>query len=136
MKIVVQRQVQDEISTTGELLIDGAHACYTLEPAKPIPTGTYDLVIDYSQRFKRLMPHVMNVPGYEGIRIHWGNWAKDTEGCTLVGETDGKDFVGKSVDEFNVLFRELQSGLSDGPVTITYLDPIGGNEKSGAEESQ
>lgn len=123
MKLTVQRQLTDSISTTGEMLIDGVHACYTLEPAKPIPAGTYDLTIDLSTRFKRLMPHVLDVPGYSGIRIHWGNWARNTEGCTLVGETDGEDFIGKSVDEFNDLFLTLQEGLADGPVTITYLDP-------------
>lgn len=131
MKIVVQRQIQDAISTTGEMLIDGVHECYTLEPAQPIPAGTYDLTIRQSPRFQRLMPHVESVPGHTGILIHWGNWAKDTEGCTLVGETDGEDFVGHSVDEFNVLFQKFQRGLADGPVTISYLDPRSGNEASG-----
>lgn len=131
MKIIVQRQLQDSISTTGEMLIDGAHACWTLEPAKPIPAGTYDLAIDWSPKFNRLMPHVCDVPGYEGIRIHWGNYVDNTEGCTLVGTTQGEDFVGHSVDEFNVLFRELQAGIKDGAVTITYLDPTSGNEVSG-----
>ena len=131
MKIVVQRQIQDAISTTGEMLIDGTHSCWTLEPATPIPAGTYDLAIDMSTRFKRLMPHVLNVPGYEGIRIHWGNYAENTEGCTLVGRTQGEDFIGHSVDEFNALFQTLQQGVAEGPVTITYLDPTFGNANSG-----
>ena len=40
-----------------------------------IPTGTYKLVIDYSNRFKKRMPHILNVPGYDGIRLHTGNTA-------------------------------------------------------------
>jgi hypothetical protein len=123
MKIIVQRQIQDAISTTGEMLIDGQHACWTLEPAQPIPAGTYDLTIDFSERFQRLMPHVNNVPGHTGIRIHWGNWRKDTEGCTLVGESEGKDFIGQSVDEFNILFQKIQGALAEGPQVITYADP-------------
>jgi hypothetical protein len=123
MKVIVERQTQDETATVGEMSIDGVHACWTLEPAKPIPAGTYDLAIDWSARFNRLMPHVCDVPGYEGIRIHWGNWAKDTEGCTLVGETDGADFVGQSVAEFNELFLTLQQGVAEGTCTITYIDP-------------
>lgn len=132
MKLVVQRGESDSISTPGELFVDGQHFCYTLEPQKPTPAGTYDLTIRQSPRFGRLMPHIENVPGYTGILVHWGNWAKDTEGCTLVGETEGEDFIGHSVDEFNKLFRLLQDGITAGGITITYLDPISGNVASGA----
>ena len=124
MNFVVQRQKQDDTATTGELLINGVHYCFTLEPAKPIPAGTYDLIIDWSVRFGRLMPHVLNVPGYTGIRIHWGNWAINTEGCTLVGETQGDDFIGQSVAEFDQLFRMIQEAVAEGPTTITYLNPF------------
>jgi len=131
MKIVVQRRPPDSIATLGEMLIDGVHECFTLEPASTFAAGTFDLVIDQSVRFRRLMPHVLNVPGHSGIRIHWGNWAKDTEDCTLVGETVGTDFVGHSVEEFNLFFQKLQAALEQGPVTISYLDPTGGNAGSG-----
>ena len=107
----------------GELLINDSHAAYTLEPAKPIPAGTYDLEITFSPKFNRLMPHVENVPGHTGILIHYGNTALDTSGCTLVGETEGADFIGHSVDEFNVLFQIIQDAVLAGPQTITYLDP-------------
>jgi hypothetical protein len=123
MNWLVQRQPSDGVATLGELLIDGVHECWTLEPPEPIDAGTYDLVIDQSVRFGRLMPHVLNVPNHTGIRIHWGNWRKDTKDCTLVGETEGKDFIGQSVDEFNILFQKLQDALAEGPVTITYADP-------------
>lgn len=122
MKLLVQRQLSDGVATLGELLIDGVHECWTLEPTKPIPAGTYNLIISWSPRFQRLMPLVVNVPGHEGIRIHWGNWAKDTEDCLLVGTTKGVDFVGHSVDEFNTLFQKLQNGLEGQEVTITYQD--------------
>ncbi len=123
MKFLVQRGASDGVSTPGELFVEGLHYCYTLEPDPPIPAGTYDLDVTWSPRFSRLMPEVMNVPGYAGIRIHWGNWAKDTEGCTLVGSMEGTDFVGHSVDQFNQLFGMLCDALREGPQTITYADP-------------
>lgn len=69
--------------------------CYTLEDASSdhkvygqtcIPTGTYKVKNTYSNRFGKILPLIMDVPGYEGIRIHGGNSAKDTLGCILVGK--------------------------------------------------
>jgi hypothetical protein len=70
--------------------------CYTLEDVvRPpgvkvqnetaIPAGIYTLAIDWSNRFQRYMPHVLNVPMFDGIRIHSGNRDVNTEGCPLVG---------------------------------------------------
>lgn len=136
MPWIVQRRWYDPESVTGELFRDGVHRCWTLEPPykrrhadgtwpKPraIPAGTYDLTVRHSARFNRLMPHVENVPQFAGVLIHWGNFPKDTEGCTLVGVTHGVDFVGHSGDEFDLLFHEIVEACQSGPQTITYLDP-------------
>ncbi len=50
-----------------------------------IPSGSYECVYTYSSRFKKMLPLLKDVPGFDGIRIHSGNSAKDTEGCILVG---------------------------------------------------
>jgi len=51
----------------------------------PIPAGTYPLRLSYSARFKALLPEVLTVPGFTGIRLHAGNTHEDTAGCPLVG---------------------------------------------------
>jgi hypothetical protein len=113
------------------MFLDGVYECDTLEPpvktdgTKPraILAGTYDLIIAMSVRFKRLMPLLLNVPGFTGVEIHWGNIPADTEACTVVGETHAANFVGHSVAEFDLLFVKLQDAVNAGPCTVTYLDP-------------
>ena len=61
-----------------------------------IPTGKYILTMDYSPKYKRAMPHVMNVKGFSGIRIHSGNTAKDSEGCILLGKNDKVGWISNS----------------------------------------
>lgn len=51
-----------------------------------IKYGQYELVLNYSTRFKRLMPRLLNVPNFRGILIHGGNTILNTEGCILIGE--------------------------------------------------
>jgi hypothetical protein len=115
--------------TIGKMYIDGIYECYTLErevfphSRKPaIPLGSYKLIIDDSTRFQRPMPHILDVPGYEGIRIHYGNTDKDTEGCILVGTTwAGVDFIGNSRIAFNALFEKMKA--ADG-MTINIKNAV------------
>lgn len=62
-----------------------------------IPTGRYQVVMNvvsprlskskfYKQFGEGRVPRLLNVPAYEGILIHCGNTAKDTDGCILVGK--------------------------------------------------
>jgi hypothetical protein len=117
MKIEVKRLHRTENSTIGELLIDGVWECYTLEDKErdvkiksetAIPRGTYKVIINQSNRFKRLLPLLLNVPNFEGIRIHSGNTNHNTEGCILVGRTRSKDFIGQSRKAFDSLFAKMQ----------------------------
>lgn len=56
-----------------------------------IPAGRYRVEISFSNRFKRDLPILLNVPGFSGIRIHPGNRHVDTEGCLLPGKTYWKE---------------------------------------------
>jgi len=102
VEIIVERLQKDEDVTIGAITIDGDFACWSLEdpvreiPGQPvstwkihgetaIPAGRYKVIVDMSARFKRLLPLLLDVPGYSGVRIHAGNTAADTEGCILVG---------------------------------------------------
>lgn len=126
MNITVERMWFTANSTVGEMSLDGAFFCYTLEPradqsqGKPycIPAGQYAVTLQMSARFQMITPHVMDVPGFAEIEIHPGNYPKDTEGCCLVGSTRETDFVGNS----RATFAQLMSQLQAGPITITYVD--------------
>ena len=121
MKIVIVRDTFTENSTIGKMLIDGAFFCYTLEDTirdtkiageTAIPYGTYKVIVNMSNRFKRLMPLLLNVPNFEGVRIHNGNTKEHTHGCILVGATKSKDFIGDSKVTFNKLMSKL-NGVKD-----------------------
>lgn len=92
--------------TVSEVSVGGRHLCYVLEDVvrqkegepvaawkikgeTAIPTGRYEIVIDMSTRFGKLMPHLLGVDGFDGIRIHPGNSDVDTEGCLLPGTEIG-----------------------------------------------
>jgi hypothetical protein len=130
MKLDLIRKEFTVISTIGDLLIDGKFYCYTLEDmyrdkkikkVTAIPYGTYEVIINFSNRFQKPMPLLLNVPNFEGIRIHNGSTADHTEGCILLGFTKSKDFIGNSKSAFNSFMPKLQAGLKTGKVFITIF---------------
>lgn len=100
--ILVTRTKHTAQATLGTLALD-AVVLVTLEdpPGEgkgPIPAGTYQLALSYSERFKALLPEVLGVPGRTGIRLHAGNTRADTTGCILLGSyVVGEGEIGDSV---------------------------------------
>lgn len=117
MNLLLKRDVFGESFTLGKLYINGEFFCYTCEdkvrPKKiygetAIPVGKYQVSLTWSNRFKRILPLIENVPNFEGIRIHAGNTHEDTEGCLLVGLTRTKDGVADSRKAMEQLMPHLK----------------------------
>lgn len=105
---IVRERMSPAAPTTGELLVEGEHFCWTLElPWRDnapgiscIPLGAYGVFMTLSTRFKREMPRLIGVPGRLGVLIHSGNTDHDTEGCILVGNRRDDGIVYESRDAF------------------------------------
>lgn len=108
----------------GDLEVDGSHECYTLEDpdgaGDRIPAGTYKVIIDFSNRFQKKMPHVIGDPAVDarGIRIHCGNTQADTEGCILLGQSEGVNEIEGSRAAFNAFLPKLEAALGRGEAVI------------------
>jgi hypothetical protein len=123
MNLTLIREEFTSESTIGSLYIENTpeRECYTLEDAdrkleaggtklygrSAIPRGRYKIALDWSPKYGRDMPHVLDVPGFEGIRIHAGNSARDTEGCLLVGQSKHQDWIRDSKPAFDALVQKL-----------------------------
>ena len=129
MNIILNRIAKKAKYTIGKLYINDQYFCDTLEDTDrgltqsmteqqigskkvygetAIPTGTYRIIISYSNKFKKQMPLLLNVPGFAGIRIHSGNTEKDSLGCILVGKNKAVGKVLESRDTYSKLFSILQ----------------------------
>lgn len=99
MELRLKRTAYRQGYTIGRFYVDGEYWCDTLEDEvrdlsrerkiageTAIPCGTYDVVVNISPKFKRLLPRLLRVPHFDGVLIHRGNTPKDTAGCILVGE--------------------------------------------------
>lgn len=79
-----------------------------------IPTGRYRILITRSQRFGRWLPLLLNVKGFEGIRIHAGNKPEDTRGCILLGFNRRKGYVLDSTKCVQQLMRRMTEAMEKG----------------------
>ena len=128
MKLELTRVFIGSDYTIGHLTVDGVYFCDTLEDIPRdikvqdqtcIPKGNYEVAVNYSNRFKRDMPQLLNVPGFTGIRIHPGNDSGDTSGCILVGENTIVGGLTHSRDTYTILFDKMQNTTSPIEIIIT-----------------
>ncbi len=70
-----------------------------------IPYGRYEVIVSRSKRFKVDLPEILNVKGFGGVRMHVGNYPKDTEGCLLVGK--GIDIAHEMITGSKIGFGEV-----------------------------
>ena len=123
MNLLLLRRDFTDKSTIGLLYVGQVFQCYALEdpdrkledggekiPGKTaIPRGKYRIIIDWSNRFKRELPRLLDVPNYVGVRIHPGNGPDDTEGCILPGT---------GIPSTDVINDTIET------VTITAVNPL------------
>lgn len=124
MKLRVERLWKKPAYTVGRLFVDGKFFCNTLEDTvrdlsnekkvygkTAIPYGQYKVVYNWSPKFGRNLPRLLNVPAFEGILIHPGNTADDSAGCILVGRNTEVGRLTESrytSDKLNVLIEDAQ----------------------------
>ena len=129
MNLKLVRIAFKDTYTIGKLYVDGVYFSNTIEDKDrglddsmtvreilnkkvkgetAIPTGHYNIEITYSPKYKRMMPLLIGVKGFSGIRIHSGNTSKDTEGCLLVGKNTKVGMVTESRNTYQRLFAMMQ----------------------------
>ena len=138
MKLTLKRIALRPTYTIGKLYIDDVYFCDTIEDTvrdinkngkfdngekkvhskTAIPYGNYEIKWTYSPRFKKYTPQLMNVPSFEGIRIHAGNTSADTEGCLILGENKQVGKVLNSRATINKFYTIIKEACSKGKVTI------------------
>jgi hypothetical protein len=118
MKILLKRIFKGEDYTIGHIYVNGQYFADSLEDTvrdvkikgkTAIPAGKYLILMTYSNRFKKIMPLLIDVPGFEGVRIHSGNTPEDTEGCILVGKNTIKGQLTSSRLYTRMLYDLLKS---------------------------
>ena len=135
MRLKLKRRYFGEDYTIGSLFIDGVYFCDTIEDKNrdfnrdgdlldpeedkvygetAIPFGVYRIELSMSPRFKRLLPLVLDVKHFTGIRIHRGNTAKDSHGCILPGENKERGKVLNSTKYELSLVAKMQYNLERG----------------------
>lgn len=151
MQVTIMRFCKSSGSTLGALFINGSFECFTLEDkdrglssnmdlyfikslkvcgSTCIPSGLYNIEFTYSPHFRKVMPLIDNVKGFEAIRIHAGNTVADTDGCILVGdsaENAGDYRIGSSQTAFRRLYLKLEAAIKANEriyLQIGYDNPL------------
>lgn len=128
MEITVKRINKINDYTIGQMFIDDEYFCDTLEDTvrdltnvqdkiygrTAIPAGTYSVILDYSGHFKKLLPHILDIPFFSGVRIHSGNDVEDTNGCILVGSYHHAGYITESRVTMEKLMKKLRETINNG----------------------
>ena len=142
MKLTLKRTDFTDKSTIGELSVNGKFFCYTIEDKDrnlrsdmdikdivrlkhygitAIPYGLYRVQLTMSNRFKRMLPILFNVKGYEGVRLHRGNTAEDSLGCPILGMQKGVNAVYQSTIAEVALVKLMDELPMDEEITLEII---------------
>jgi len=128
MKLKVIREHRNDVCTIGSLFINGVFFCYTLEDKDrglkqsdsllfiqtkkifgltAIPLGFYKLTVNQSPKFKRMLPRILEIKGFDGVLLHRGNTADHSFGCILIGYKKGHNSIFESTKAETDLVNRL-----------------------------
>ena len=148
MKIEVKRYLLEKDFTVGNLYIDGKRICETMEDRDrnltdtkteeenmkmkmygktAIPIGTYKLTIDYSNKYNKMLPHILDVKAFDGIRIHSLNFASESLGCIGPGIFNGVNAVTYSRATMSKIQPMIQAAIDNGEkvtIDVFYEDTV------------
>lgn len=151
MTITVWRKYREQGFTISRVYIDGVFTFHVLEPEDrglmqsmsvgeimtskvkgqtAIPVGNYKVLRTWSPKYNKILPQVMNVKGFGGVRFHGGNSSKDTLACLLPGDADEKhirNWVANSQKRFKQFDSMLQvaGGEADLHIVWDYNEEVG-----------
>ena len=132
MRLRLERKYLGPENTIGHLYLNGIRLCEMIEDKvrdvnedgdlddegeekvygeTAIPYGYYHMDLTMSPKFKRLLPIIVNVRHFEGIRIHRGNTASDSHGCLLPGENKEKGKVINSTKYEMIIIEEMLQAI-------------------------
>lgn len=135
MELQLKREIFTDESTIGTLTIDGKFECFILEDKDRglndtltleqilkvkvygktcIPYGRYEVDWTMSARFKVMMPILLKVKGFDGIRIHKGNTEIDSLGCLLCGTRKKSNMITESTLATRNLYTKIESAKKQG----------------------
>lgn len=150
MKLLNKQYFGNDNYTLSRFYVDGVYMCDVLEDAvrklpkicpdtpkgvdcrckekvygrTAIPAGTYKCAFTYSNKFKRKLLLILDVPHFLGIRQHRGNTEKDTLGCLIVGENKAKGKVLNSTiweNRLNKIYEEAAQRGEEITIEIVRL---------------
>lgn len=135
MLITLDRKWKTSNSTISNVTVDGVWQCFALEDRDrglkdsmtedeikkikvwgqtAIPEGKYRVGLHKSPKFKKTLPHLHKVKGFEYILIHGGNFPADTHGCLLPGTGRAKDMVTNSRVAYEALNKKIRAAMDRG----------------------
>lgn len=145
MEVKVARFMFDKDFTMSRVYVDGEFFSYGLEPFDAsinidtpidtilelkknkgkiaIPIGTYDLIFNWSNKYKKKLPLILDTPGFRGVRIHSGNKVEDTLACLLVGKFYKNGWLCESRNTMDKFLKYWEGKeFEKARITYTYAD--------------
>ena len=140
MNLTLERIFFSPTYTIGKLYIDGVYFCDTIEDVNrdlnkdgdlndvgegkvysktAIPFGKYQVIVNMSPKFKRLLPRLLNVPHFDGVLMHNGTTEKSSAGCIILGKNTIKGQVTDSTRYMNELTNLLNEAQKTRKIYIT-----------------